>query len=259
MITAMSFKSDQIKRYKLTISYDGARYCGWQVQGTGDSIQSLVQKALQTALRHPLGLTGSGRTDAGVHARGQTAHFDSPIPFDRTRLLISLNALLPDDIRILATEPVAPDFHARYSAIGKIYHYHLHLDPVLDPFTRHYRTQVFSPVDLNKLKKGAGFFLGTHDFTSFANHKETAMQDSIRALKRLDVVEQKGGVRLEFEGNGFLYKMVRNITGTLLDVGSGKIDPESIPAIIAARDRRKAGPAAPPQGLFLMEVLYARL
>lgn len=252
----MSVLPVQIKRYKLTISYDGARYCGWQVQGNGQSIQSLVQQALQTALRHPLGLTGSGRTDAGVHARGQTAHFDSPVPFDLNRLRVSLNALLPEDIRILSIEPVPSDFHARYSAVGKIYHYHLHLDPVLDPFTRHYRTQIFSRLDLDRLKKGACFFIGTHDFTSFANLKETAAQDSVRTLRRLDVIEQKGGVRLEFEGNGFLYKMVRNITGTLLDVGSGKISHEKIPGIFAARDRRKAGQAAPPHGLFLMEVLY---
>lgn len=126
-------------RYKLTIAYDGTHYCGWQVQDHLDSIQSLIQKALQTALRHPLDLTGSGRTDAGVHARGQTAHFDSQLPFDPSRLRLSLNALLPPDIRILKIDPVAPDFHARYCAKAKIYHYHLHLSRVDDPFTRLYR------------------------------------------------------------------------------------------------------------------------
>lgn len=245
-------------RYKLIISYDGSPFCGWQVQGNGQSIQSQVQKALQTALRHPLDLTGSGRTDAGVHARGQTAHFDSPIHFDPARLRISLNALLPDEIRILQIEGAPADFHARYSAIGKIYHYHLHLDPVSDPFTRTYRHHVLGSFSLEKLRKGASYFIGTHDFTSFANLKEsgTLPQDAVRTIKRLDVVEQKGGVRLEFEGNGFLYKMVRNITGTLLDIALGKFDPEKIPEIFAARDRRKAGQAAPAQGLFLMEVVY---
>jgi len=247
-----------LKRYKLTISYDGARYCGWQVQENAQSIQFLIQKSLQIALRHPLDLTGSGRTDAGVHARGQTAHFDSGVSFDPKKLRISLNALLPPEIRIVQIEPVHSSFHARYSAKAKIYHYHLHLDPILDPFIRHYRHQIFYPIDLDRLKKGAGFFLGTHDFTSFANQKETgsAAHNPIRTLYRLDVIEQKGGVRLEFEGNGFLYKMVRNITGTLLDIASGKIEPEQIPDIFAARDRRKAGHAAPPQGLFLMEVIY---
>ncbi len=241
-------------RYKLTIAYDGTNYSGWQVQENSISIQFLIQKALQTALRHPLDLTGSGRTDAGVHARGQTAHFDTGLPIDR--LLPSLNALLPSDIRILQIDPVAPDFHARYSAKGKNYHYHLHLAPVSDPFTKLYRCQVFGPFNLDNFRKGALHFLGTHDFTSFANVKEEIQTDTIRTLKRLDIIEQKGGLRLEFEGTGFLYKMVRNITGTLLDIASGKIDPGQIPVIFASRDRRKAGTAAPAHGLFLMSVDY---
>lgn len=245
-------------RYKLTIAYDGTNYSGWQVQKNGQSIQSLIQKALITALRHPLDLTGSGRTDAGVHAHGQTAHFDTDTHFDPSRLRISLNALLPPDIRIFQIEPTFPDFHARYSAQSKIYHYHLHLEPISDPFTKLYRHQVFGPCDLNELKLGAKAFLGTHDFTSFANTKEEAEKDAVRTIYRLDVVEQKGGVRLEFEGDGFLYKMVRNITGTLLDVAAGKIDPLQIPQIVAARDRRKAGQTAPARGLFLMEVVYPK-
>ncbi len=128
-----------MSRYKLTLAYDGTNYCGWQVQTEKTSIQSLIQQALQTALRHPLNLTGSGRTDAGVHAQGQTAHFDTDLPFDPARLRLSLNALLPPDIRILLIEPAAPDFHARYSAQSKIYHYHLHLDRIANPFTRLYR------------------------------------------------------------------------------------------------------------------------
>lgn len=236
------------------IAYDGTNYSGWQVQNNAPSIQSLVQKALQTALRHPLDLTGSGRTDAGVHARGQTAHFDTDLYYDR--LCFSLNALLPSDIRILDIAPVAPDFHARYSALSKIYHYHLHLDPIADPFTQLYRHQVFGPFDLEKLKRGASQFLGTHDFTSFANVKEAPQTDTIRTLMRLDVIEQKGGLRLEFEGDGFLYKMVRNITGTLIDIATGKVDAAEIPNILAARDRRKAGAAAPAHGLFLIQVKY---
>jgi len=252
---------DQNQRYKLIISYDGTCYCGWQVQAqeTKKSIQHLIQNALQTVLRHPLDLTGSGRTDAGVHARGQTAHFDSGVPFEPKRWLLSFNALLPPDIRILNIEPVPPLFHARYSALSKVYHYHLHLNPIADPFSRFYSYKVLGRIDLDTLKRGAALFLGTHDFSSFANRKETgpAAYDSIRTLHRLDVVEQKNGVRLEFEGNGFLYKMVRNITGTLLEVGYGRIEPEQIPQILAAKDRRQAGPAAPPQGLFLMEVIYS--
>ena len=245
-------------RYKLTIAYDGTNYSGWQVQENAISIQSLIQKSLQTVLRHPLDLTGSGRTDAGVHANGQTAHFDTDISIDLSRLLLSLNALLPSDIRILQIDPVPSDFHARYSATGKIYHYHLHLAPVSDPFTKLYRHQVFGAFDLAKLQTAIPHFLGTHDFISFANVKEEVQTDTIRTLKRIDIIEQKGGIRLEFEGDGFLYKMVRNITGTLLDIAAGKIESSQIPAIFAACDRRKAGTAAPAHGLFLMHVIYKK-
>ncbi len=243
-------------RYKLTTAYDGTNYSGWQVQENAPSIQALIQKALITALRHPLDLTGSSRTDSGVHAQGQIAHFDTDTFFDPARLRISLNALLPPDIRILQIDPVPADFHARYSALSKIYHYHLHIDPIADPFTKLYRHQVYAPFDLAKLQKGALQFVGTHDFTSFANTKESPEKDAVRTLFRLDAVLQKGGARLEFEGNGFLYKMVRNITGTLLDIAAGKIPPDEVPSILAARDRRKASFAAPAQGLFLMKVVY---
>lgn len=243
-------------RYKLTIAYDGTHYAGWQVQANAQSIQPLVQKALETALRHPLDLTGSSRTDSGVHALGQTAHFDTDTPFEPKRLILSLNALLPPDIRIFQLEAVSSEFHARYSAKAKIYHYHLHLDPVSNPFKKLYCHQVFGSFDLHQLKQGALQFVGTHDFTSFANTKEGGEKDTIRTLYRLDIVEEKGGIRLEFEGDGFLYKMVRNITGTLLDIAAGRLEPEQIPQIFATRDRRKAGFAAPPEGLFLMKIIY---
>lgn len=247
-----------MQRYKLTIAYDGTAYCGWQVQPNGISIQSLIQQALQTAIRCPIDCTGSGRTDAGVHARGQMAHFDAPSSVDPTRLRASLNALLPSDIRILQIEPVVSDFHARYSARSKIYHYHLHLDPVIDPFVRLYRHQVYGSCDLNRMRDAIPHFLGTRDFLSFANEgvRGSAARGSVRTLMRLDPIEQKGGVRLEFEADGFLYKMVRNITGMLLDVASGKLEPCDIPSVFKAKDRRSACSTAPPQGLFLMEVRY---
>jgi tRNA pseudouridine38-40 synthase len=245
-------------RYKLTIAYVGTNYSGWQVQPNGQAIQPLIQQALATVLRSPINLTGSGRTDAGVHARGQTAHFDAPHAIDPSRLRISLNALLPPDIRILEIDPVDTDFHARYSATSKIYHYHFHLDPVIDPFVRLYRHHVFSPCDLKRIAEAIPQFLGTRDFLSFANEpaRGSASRGSVRTLLRLDLIEQKGGFRLEFEGTGFLYKMVRNISGVLLDIGTGKLDIEEIPKIFAAKDRRCSSAALPPQGLFLMQVKY---
>ena len=245
-------------RYRLTLSYDGASYVGWQVQQETNSIQSLVQKALITALRHPLDLTGAGRTDAGVHALGQTAHFDTESPIIETKLLLSLNALLPSDIRVLKIEPVEESFHARYSAIGKVYHYHVHLDRILNPFTAKYRYHLLESIDINLLKPAASQFLGTKNFISFANenYKGSAAKDPIRTLKRFDVCFEPGGVRFELEADGFLYRMVRNLIGTILEVAKGKIAINDIEKIFDAKDRTKAGPSAPAQGLFLVKVIY---
>lgn len=243
-------------RYKMTISYDGTHYCGWQVQKNGQSIQATIQKALETTLRHPLGLTGAGRTDAGVHARGQTAHFDTDRDLDERTFPLTLNSLLPSDIRIKELEKVAPDFHARYSAKGKIYHYHLLLNRIMNPFNKLYCYHVKGAFDVARLKEGAKQFVGRHDFTSFANVKIDAPKDGSRTIYKLDVVEMSDGIRLEFEGDGFLYKMVRNITGTLLDIAQGKIEIEEIPQIFDKKDRKHAGRAAPAQGLFLERVIY---
>ncbi|HEX2583475.1 MAG TPA: tRNA pseudouridine(38-40) synthase TruA [Chlamydiales bacterium] len=245
-------------RYKLTIAYDGTNFSGWQVQQNSSAIQPLIQKALEVVLRHKLDLTGSGRTDAGVHARGQTAHFDSETSFDPPKLLLSLNALLPKDIRILSVERVAADFHARYSARSKIYHYHLHLFPIADPFFAPYRFQVLDRIEIEALRQAAPLFLGTRDFTSFANEAKrgSASKNPVRTLLRFDIVEEFNGVRLELEGDGFLYKMVRNLAGALLDVARGKISPSQVGQIFAAKDRRQVGAALPAHALFLHQVNY---
>jgi len=245
-------------RYKLIIAYDGTAYCGWQVQKTGISIQYLIQKSLETIFQHPIHLTGSGRTDAGVHATGQTAHFDTEARIAPFRLRGQMNALLPLDIRILDIVEVAADFHARYSAVSKIYHYHLHLDSIADPFTQLYRHIVRSPCDLSKMQQAIFHLIGTHDFTSVANRTDQcrATQGGVRTLFRLELIEQKGGIRLEFEADGFLYKMVRNLTGLLLSVGTGRIEPKDVITIIASKSRQNPFKAVPPQGLFLHKVCY---
>lgn len=243
-------------RYKLLIAYDGTPFAGWQVQANALAIQPLIQKALATILRHDVNLTGSGRTDAGVHAHGQTAHFDTDTPIQPLLLRASLNALLPLEIRILDMTPKEPTFHARYSAKSKIYHYHLDLSPICDPFTRNYSHHVLSPCDLSLLRQGAKKLLGTHDFTSFANERGKPLEDATRTLLRIDCIEEMQKARLEFEGSGFLYKMVRNITGTLLAVAAGKITPEQVTKILQGKDRKLAGAAAPAKGLFLTEVKY---
>jgi len=247
-------------KYKLILSYDGTRYGGWQIQPNTTSIQTLVANALKIALRVETPVVGSGRTDAGVHALGQAAHFEYDREIDCHRLLASLNGLLPEDIRVLTISKVPLDFHARYSATGKIYHYHLHLERIMNPFKRLYSAHILHPVDRLLLAEAARFFIGTHDFTSFANeaHSGTASRDPIRTLRRLDIVEEEGGVRLEFEADGFLYKMVRNIVGTLMDISCHKINIKDLPSIFLAKDRKRAGHAAAPQGLFLVSVLYPR-
>lgn len=246
------------QNYKIVIAYDGTRYSGWQIQPNGISIQQTLQEALKTFLRHEAYVVGSGRTDAGAHALGQVAHFKSPLEIDKQRFLHSLNGILPIDIRIKSIEKVSHAFHARYSAKGKIYHYFLHLDPILNPFKRLYSLHVFEKIDVDLLHEAAKHFIGTHDFTAFANeaHTGVASHDPVRHLKRLDIIRFEEGLRLEFEADGFLYKMVRNITGTLLEIANGSNLPSSVPHILASKDRRNAGRAAPAHGLFLIEVLY---
>ena len=245
-------------RYKLIIAYDGTNYCGWQVQSNGPSIQAILSNAIETVVRHPIYLQGSGRTDSGVHAKGQVAHFDAYSITDTKKTLNSINALLPNDIRVFSLEQVDDSFHARYSVKQKTYHYHLHLDPVTDPIHFPYRHHIKEKIDKELLITGTKLFLGTHDFTSFANNalNNSAAHDSIRTLSRFEPVEQPGGLRLELTSDGFLYKMVRNLVGTLIDLSAGRFTPEQIPEIIAAKNRSKAGIAAPSHALFLMHVQY---
>lgn len=204
-------------------------------------------------------MIGAGRTDAGVHAQGQTAHFSTDVLCQPDQILYALNGMLPDDIRIKALESTYDTFHAQISALSKEYHYHLWLEKVIDPFLSRYRHHFcYSQFSLPLLEEATQAFVGTHDFATFAN-VGGKVNSTIRNLKRLTVVPQEGGVRLEFEGEGFLYKMVRNIVGTLLEIGLGRISSAQIQTLFAAKDRRAAGPAASPKGLFLMRVNYPEI
>jgi tRNA pseudouridine38-40 synthase len=244
--------------YKLVIAYDGTRYGGWQVQPNAQTIQEVLQQTLALFLRQEVKVIGAGRTDAGVHALGQVANFTIDKKIDEYKFIRSANGLLPADIRIKSIEQVPLEFHSQYSAKGKIYHYHLYLDRVEDPFKNLYTYRVLGGIDRALLVQAASKFAGTHDFAAFANSADegVASYDSIRTMYRVDVIEEEGGVRIEFEGDGFLYKMVRNIVGTLLEIAQGKKEIGDIDKIIASRDRRLAGRAVPPQGLFLVEVIY---
>lgn len=242
-------------KYKITISYDGTEYGGWQVQPNRKTIQELIQDALKIILRADCPITGSGRTDAGVHARGQTAHFSYEVPFEIPPFQYSLNALLPSDIRILKIDPIDEDFHARYNVKKKIYHYHLHLSPVQSPFHYRYRTQIHAPLNLNLLEESLPHLTGTHDFSAFRG-AGCGSKDPVKTLYRIEMVPEEGGIHIEFEGDGFLYKMVRNIVGTLLQIASEKRPVSDLPKLLKSKDRKQAGPTAPAQGLFLHEVRY---
>jgi tRNA pseudouridine38-40 synthase len=247
-----------MNRYKLTISYDGTHYSGWQVQSHFLSIQVFIQKALQTILNEKIDLTGAGRTDAGVHALGQTAHFSIVKELDLFRFHYSLNCLLPKDIRITKIEKVSLSFHARYSAIGKIYHYRIYCGAIHDPFSHHFVLHIPYPLDIEKMKLAASVLIGTHDFSSFAHQARygSAAKNPIKTLKRIDIISDESHLRFELEADGFLYKMVRNIIGTLLEVGRGMLNAEDVLGILQAKDRKKAKMTAPPHGLFLIRVLY---
>lgn len=246
--------------YRMTVQYDGTAYSGWQIQPQGLTIQSELQDALRTFFQEPVAVTGSGRTDTGVHAKGQVVHFRRSQPVDTHRLLRACNGLLARDIRVVEVCEAPAAFHARYSATGKIYHYHLHMNPVEDPFTRRYSWHMWRDVNTAALSDAAQVLVGTHDFSAFANEvtRGCAAKNPVRTMSRIDVVVTEEGVRLEFEANGFLYKMVRNIVGTLVELCSDKsIDPvETMTEILASKDRSCGGATAPPHGLFLMKVHY---
>jgi tRNA pseudouridine38-40 synthase len=254
----MQEQSPYQHKYKITLAYEGTCYSGWQIQPNGISIQELLQQKLQLLTKEATHVIGAGRTDAGVHALGQVAHFATAAPIDPGKVRHGLNGMLPKDIRVESVEEVPMAFHARYSAVGKMYHYHLHLDPVESPFFRRYRWHLHQAINISLLKEAATLFVGTHDFTTFSNeaHRGPASRSAVRTIQNIEIVPQDGGIRLEFSGNGFLYKMVRNIVGTLVEVGTGKRLPSEIPKLFQQKDRTKAGKAAPAHGLFLVSVEY---
>lgn len=247
-----------MNKYKLHITYDGTNYSGWQQQLGAISIQQLVQDAVRTLVKEEVHVIGSGRTDAGVHALDQVAHFQCEQPQDTGHLLKALNGILPKDIRVKSVSLADSDFHAQRSAITKEYHYRLSLGPYTSPFERQYVWHVPYRIDRALLDEACKLFVGTHDFRSFANsgHMGAAAKNSVRTITCCEAQPTESGLTLVFKGNGFLYKMVRNITGMLIAVASGKKTLEDIPKTFAAKDRRVAPTSAPPQGLFLVKVTY---
>ncbi|WP_434311270.1 tRNA pseudouridine(38-40) synthase TruA [Hominifimenecus sp. rT4P-3] len=242
--------------YRLIIQYDGTRYVGWQRQAkTADTIQGKIEGVLSRMTGSPIEIHGAGRTDAGVHALGQVANVRLKTEKSPEEIRAYLNTYLPEDIGIVSVAEASERFHSRLNAIGKIYCYRLATDPALHVLERKYMAAWETPLDQKAMKKAAGYLIGTHDFQSFCARK--SKKSTVRRLDEIHFEEFPGELRLTFHGNGFLYHMVRILTGTLLEIGSGQRRPEEIPSILEAKERRAAGFTAPAQGLTLVEVLYS--
>lgn len=241
---------------KLTIQYDGTRYDGWQRQGnTDNTLQGRLEGVLSRMAGKPVEIQGAGRTDAGVHARGQVASVHLPEGYTPQEVQNYLNRYLPEDVAVVDVVEVGERFHARLSATGKEYRYHIRMGSIPDVFARKYQYRVEEPLDLAAMERAAGYLTGKHDFRSFCGNRRFK-KSTVREVFHIGVEVCGSDLTLVYQGDGFLYNMVRILTGTLLEVGLGQRTPESMVDILEARERTAAGKTAPAQGLVLQEVYY---
>ena len=245
-----------MRNIKLLIEYDGTNYLGWQVQAKGLTIQGMIEEKLKLLTGESVRLIGSGRTDAGAHAFGQVAHFKTRSEMDLRSIQRALNSLLPPDIAIKGVEEADENFHARKQARSKIYEYRILNQPIRSVFHRGYAWHIVQKLDMEEMKKATQKLVGENDFSSFRS-TGTPTKTAIRKVFRAEWKRGRDGlIRFEIEASGFLKQMVRAIVGTLVEVGKGKISSEELQRILESKDRKKAGPTAPAQGLFLKEVKY---
>jgi len=253
----MSEPEKTLRRWKCTCAYDGGAFDGWQSQVSGRAIQDLIEKRLAQLLGDPVRIHASGRTDAGVHAKGQVFHFDGAWGHGEAKLLAALRTGLPQGIQVRSAKPAAPDFHARFWATGKTYVYHLYLgDP--DPFTRPYVWALHRAPDLALMEAAAAELRGEHDFRAFSALNGVERADTSRHLRTLAITRRGRRLSVTAEADGFLYKMVRSLVGALVSAGEGKLAPERIRELLTQRTRTAEVHTAPPQGLFLMRVAYSK-
>lgn len=240
----------------MTISYDGSCYCGWQKQGnTEHTIQGKLEAVLFLMTEEAIELHGSGRTDAGVHAKAQEANFYTDCVMDTAEIRNYCNRRLPEDIRVTAVREERERFHARLSASGKEYVYRIWNSQASNVFERKYLYYFPEALDVERMRRAAEFFLGEHDFKSFCGNKQMR-KSTVRQMTGIEVKRLGDEIRIIYQGSGFLYHMVRIMTGTLIEVGLGKREPGEIADILEKRDRRAAGYLAPPEGLCLERVFY---
>jgi tRNA pseudouridine38-40 synthase len=244
-------------RWKCVCAYDGRTFSGWQSQTDGKAIQDLVEKRLSVIFGMPLRTHASGRTDAGVHARGQVFHFDADWKHGAKKLASALAAGLPQTIQIKSVKKAPAGFHARFSVTGKIYRYHLYVgDP--DPFTRPYCWGRLHDINYDAMKAAAALLVGKHDFRAFSALNRVRRENTVRTLQRLDLVRRGPRIVVTAEADGFLYKMVRSLVGALVAVGQGKLALDRIPSLFDGAIRTYEVPTAPAQGLFLEKVKYGK-
>lgn len=245
-----------MNNYRLTLSYDGTRYRGWQRQGnTENTIQAKVEAALSRILAQPVEVSASGRTDAGAHAKMQVASFRADTYLTVQEILSRLRDALPEDIAADGLSPADPRFHARLSCTGKTYVYRVRNSAVQDVFERRYMYRVEDELDTDAMRRAAEILLGEHDFTAFQSNKRMK-KSAVRRIDAIDIVRLGEELRFTVSGDGFLYNMVRIIVGTLLEVGAHRMTAAEVEHALTSKQRENAGPTAPAQGLCLWEVFY---
>lgn len=244
-----------MKNIKLKLEYDGSAYHGFQIQPDVKTVQGVLSDSLKKISGEDIKVYGCSRTDAGVHAADYCASFYLSVPIPPEKIAMILNNVLPDDIRILSSEEADEDFHARFSCVSKTYEYTVNTDPEAGVFTAGYEWQIRRPLDCELMKDAASYIIGTHDFKSFMT-SGPEMETTVRTVNNIDIVRDGKTVKIYINADGYLYNMVRIITGTLYNVGTGKTEPGYVKTIIEKKDRSYAGPTAPPQGLALFKVYY---
>lgn len=245
-----------MNNYKMVIAYDGSRYKGWQRLGEGEnSIQGKIEMVLSKLFNEEIQIIGSGRTDAGVHARGQVANFQYKKNLECDVRLGEINHYLPEDISVLSLEKVDELFHSRFKAETKTYRYYILQNPVHDPFVRKYSLHIPEFLDLEAMETAVEAIVGEHDFTTFTNAK-SKKKSMVRRLDRVDIFPEDDYLIIEFEGNGFLHNMVRRLVGTLIQIGLNQIQPKMMKKYLDAKDRQKVTYVAESKGLFLQSVKY---
>lgn len=244
-----------MKNYKMIIMYDGTRYYGWQHQPDRDTIQGKIENVLSRMCEAPVEVIGAGRTDAGVHARGMVANAQMETRLSAEEIRDYLNRYLPDDIAVKEVREASDRFHARYNAVGKTYSYTCFVGPVKPVFGHRYVYRLEEMPDTEKMQEAAKLLMGEHDFRNFCMNPRMK-KSTVRIVDKIEIVHKGGYLYLNFHGTGFLQNMVRIMTGTLLEVGYGRMSLEEVKEVLESTERKKAGPTAPAQGLCLMEVDY---